>query len=206
MFGRFGDAPRIYRAEATVKQVADQRQALRLLAELTARSISHQLVFSTAIQITRKCPSRDDACELEAIFAAIKTGDPDVPPLMNGFRYVADPRLFDRFTSPVKNLEMGITAAQGGGAAAGDCDDHASLNAALAAAVGFKTGLRAWGKLGQDYEHVFAVAGLPKRAPTQWYAMDTTVDHAYVGWEPPPGNVLTAVIDDGGVVFNGRRR
>lgn len=76
-----------------------------------------------------------------------------------------------------------------------NCDDMSALIAALAGVVGFTTALRAWGPAhGNDFEHVYALAGLPKNNPTQWYAMDTTVQRAYVGWEPPPGRVLTAYV------------
>jgi hypothetical protein len=68
--------------------------------------------------------------------------------------------------------------------------------AALAAAVGFRTGLRAYGpKNGKGYSHVYAVAFVPKRAPERTVGLDTTVPYAKVGWQPPKGRVMTAVID-----------
>jgi hypothetical protein len=59
-------------------------------------------------------------------------------------------------------------------------------------------GLRAYGRLALngDFEHVYAVVKTPKRAPfTGELALDTTVRESYVGWEPPPGNVMTAWLE-----------
>lgn len=187
-------------AKTTGFRVGNQSEALRALADLGRRSIAHPLVKETAHLIVRKCPPRDEACELEAIFNAVRHaswggGDPDVPGLAYGVRYAHDPILFDSFTAPYKLLELGREANVSGGAPSGDCDDMAILLASLAGVVGFTTALRAWGPAhGSDFEHVYALAGLPKNNPTQWYAMDATVDRAYVGWEPPPGRVLTAYV------------
>jgi hypothetical protein len=59
-------------------------------------------------------------------------------------------------------------------------------------------GLRAWGpRNSQDYEHVYAVAMLPKHGgpSSRVVGLDTTVDESSVGWEPPNGRVLTAWLD-----------
>lgn len=175
---------------------SSQRDALTHLAQLTQRSIRHPLVKVTAHQIVRKVASRDEAAELEAIFAAVKHGDPHVEPLKHGFRYVHDPKLFDSFTAPHISLEAGIRAARAGGAAGGDCDDHAALICGLAGVLGFSVGLRAWKRPGgRDFEHVYAVAALPKfRGSPRWFGLDTTVPKSFVGWEPPKGDVLTAVV------------
>lgn len=77
-----------------------------------------------------------------------------------------------------------------------NCDDHAALLAALAGAIGFRCALRAWGpKNERGYSHVYAMAGFPKRAPKKWVPMDTTVASAQLGWEPPRGNVLSAIFE-----------
>jgi transglutaminase-like putative cysteine protease len=105
--------------------------------------------------------------------------------------FFGDSRYADQFTGPARMLEE---CAQG--SCAGDCDDHAALVAALAGAVGFRSGLRAYGPKNKNgYSHVYAVAYVPKRHPTDLVALDTTVPHADVGWQPPKGRVMTAVID-----------
>jgi transglutaminase-like putative cysteine protease len=173
-----------------VFDVQDQKEALRQLAELAQQSSVHPRVREAAIAIAQTCEARDDGCELEAIFQAVKHGTPAVPGLQNGIRYVADPRWADHFTAPYRLLEQ---AARG--IASGDCDDHASLIAALAAAVGFQVGLRVWGPDSSEYVHVYAVAGLSKRDPKEAVGMDSTVDESYVGWEPPGGAILTAWLE-----------
>jgi hypothetical protein len=170
--------------------VGSQRTVLRHLAELTMKSIVHPTVRHAAMQITGSVDARDDMGELQAIFDAVKSGDSRVEGLENGFRYVADPRATDYFTAPYRSLEACTR-----GACAGDCDDHAALVAALAGALGFKVGLRAWGRMGQDFEHVYAVAAVSKRAPKKVIAMDTTVPEFSLGDEPPPGRVLTAWLE-----------
>lgn len=154
---------------------------------MALRSVSQPIVRKTALAIVSGCESRDDKCELEAIFNAVKNGDSRVSYLRGGFKYVADPRSTDYFTAPHRALEMCAEGACGG-----DCDDHAALVAALTYQLGFKSGLRAWGRYGKDYSHVYAVVATPKRRPSEVLGMDTTVNDSYVGWEPPPGRVLTA--------------
>lgn len=164
-------------------------QSLRVLGELTQRATVDPLVVTTAKKIVRDCGSRADQCELEAIYNAVKYGDPSVAPLRNGFKYIADPRFADYFTSPVDSLKSCL-----GGACGGDCDDHVGLVCALCGALGWKAGLRAWGRKNDDgYSHVYAVVLFPKRPPwSQVVTLDTTVPEFGLGDEPPKGNVITA--------------
>lgn len=160
---------------------------------MTARSSEHPLVREAAIAIISDCEARDDLCELEAIFNAVKHGTNRIPGLENGFRYTADPRTSDYFTAAYRSLESCARGSCGG-----DCDDASILVGAMAAAVGFKVGLRAYGPAGHDYEHVYAVVQLSKRSPSlkNVVGLDTTVSQSHVGWEPPRGRVLTAWIEE----------
>lgn len=185
-YGQFGYAP------ANGQRFLEpdtQEGSLRVLADLTNNASVNALVRATALKIVRDCPGRDDVCELEAIYNAVKNGDPDVEPLRNGFKYVADPRYADYFVSPIDTLKMCLKGACGS-----DCDDHVTLNCALMASLGWKVGLRAWGpKNSGGYVHVYAVAAFPKRPPwNRVVAMDTTVPEFEAGDEPPRGDVLTA--------------
>ena len=164
---------------------------MRELAELTQRATVSSLVRNTALKIRNECASRDDMCELRAIFDTVKNGNPNVSPFRNGFAYVADPRFADYFASPVDTIANCLKGACGG-----DCDDHTSLVAALAGTLGFKAGLRAWGRDTRGYSHVYPVVAFPKRPPFERIiGMDTTVPYSKVGWEPPKGQVLTAWLD-----------
>lgn len=177
-----------------LKEVSSQRQALALLAQVTRRATTDPLVVTTARMITSDCPARDDACELEAIYEAVKNGDKRVKALRRGVRYVSDPLYADFFQGPARLLK-----SCGLGACAGDCDEHGALCSALAGAVGFRVGLRAWGpKKSNVFEHVYSCAASSKLKPVDdpraWLGLDTTVDYARVGWDPPSGRWLTAVV------------
>lgn len=168
-----------------------QEDCLKVLANLTNRATINPLIRSTALRIVQACGSREDACELTAIYNAVKRGDPAVTPLKTGFKYVADPRYADYFVSPVDTLKNCLKGVCGS-----DCDDHATLVAALAGSLGWKMGLRAWGPKGDGgYSHVYAIALYPKRPPwKQVVALDTTVPEFDAGDEPPRGEVLTAYL------------
>jgi len=172
--------------------VGTQKEALAELAELAQKATAHPLVRNTALKIVRGCASRDDECELEAIFNAVKHGDPAVKPLRKGLKYVADPRWTDYFESPVDLLTMCLKDACGS-----DCDGHTALLVSLAGSLGWRMGLRAWGpKDGDELIHVYAVAAFPKRPPFQRsIGLDTTVPEFKLGSEPPKGNVLTAWLE-----------
>ena len=177
-----------------LKDVPNQRQALALLAQVTRRATIDPTVVTTARMIVDDCDSRDDTCELCAIYEAVKHGDKRVRALRKGVRYVSDPLFADFFQGPARLLK-----SCGMGACAGDCDEHGALCAALAGAVGFRTGLRAWGPKGGDaYEHVYSCVASskqkPEADPRRWLGLDTTVDYAKVGWDPPSGRWLTAVV------------
>lgn len=182
-----------YQAQYREVTVATQEASLLKLAEMAKRGSTHPEIRKVAKIITSSCDSRDDLCELDAIFRAVKEGDSRVPGLENGVRYVSDPSHMDYFTGPVKLLNDCRDGACGE-----DCDSHTALVCALGAALGFRMGLRAYGKGGskKEYTHVYPVAALPKHgAVKQIVGLDTTVPSSSVGWEPPKGHVLTAWID-----------
>jgi hypothetical protein len=166
-----------------------QSASLQALAEMAQRGSVDPYVRFTALKIIRAAKARDDAAELEALWNALRNGDPDVAPVRDGFKYTADPRFADYFTAPADLLKMGEH-----GILRGDCDDATGLVCALGGSLGFKMGLRAWGPKGSEFfSHVYPVAAFPKRPPFESeQGLDITVDSASVGWEPPEGNVLTA--------------
>ena len=145
----------------SVVEVPNQEEALKRLARLVQKATIDPAIRRIALTVTAECADRDDECELEAIYDAVKHGDDRVRGLENGVRYVSDPRYADHFTSPARLMDSCKK-----GACAEDCDGQAALVAALAGAVGFKVGLRAYGpKSSDDYNHVYAVGMLPKRRP-----------------------------------------
>jgi hypothetical protein len=184
---------------ATLRLVSSssQRDALDKVASIIRKGSIDPRIVAAARAITRDCAPRDDECELRAIYEAVKYGTDAVAWLHRGMRYVADPHSFDTFSTV--NAIVNDCAA---GSCAGDCDDATILVGSLAAAIGFRVGARAWGRgknQAGDYQHVYAVAAIPKSGPwpRDYYgtALDTTVDRFDVGDEPDGGHILTAWLD-----------
>lgn len=193
MADRYGDAGSDTGTWTTL-DVADQEKALEVLAQLVEEDSTDPEIRQAAIKLANGCESRDDICELTAIFNAVKSGSKKVSWLRNGLKYMSDPIAADWFTAPSRLMKMCKD-----GACAEDCDGHAMLTAALAASLGFRVGLRAYAKPGRpkgNYEHIYSVAMLPKNGDGdgQVFALDTSADvgDSHAGWEPPRGQVLTA--------------
>lgn len=164
-------------------EVADQRTALRTLRDMTQPFTADPVVNEIALLATGVCESRQDLCELNAIFDLVKNGRPDIPGFERGLKYVADPNWADTFRTPrriIENLQAGING--------GDCDDHAALICALGGSIGFTMGFLGYGPPGsEELTHVLAVAKIPKRldGEIQLVGLDTTVSEATLGWLPP---------------------
>jgi len=193
-YGRRGD-PGPDPGDWSELDVKDQEEALKVLASLVEEDSGDPQIRQAAIRIVDSCDARDDVCELSEIFNAVKSGSKKVSWLRDGLKYMSDPRAKDWFPSPSRLMKMCQD-----GACAEDCDGHAVLVAALAASLGFRVGLRAYAKPGRpkgNYEHIYAVAMLPKvddGSKPEVFALDTSADAgvSYAGWEPPRGQVLTA--------------
>lgn len=171
--------------------VQDQAAALRTIRDLIDKGMKSPAVVRAARAIVADCEARDDLCELEAIYEAVKNGTDAVPGMSRGVRYVADPRNVDWYQGAVATLKECAS-----GSCSGDCDEFTVLIGSFCGALGFKVGARAWGpKPGvKSYSHVYPVVGFPKKGPWRSErdvkALDATVDQ-HVGWQPPRGEVLT---------------
>lgn len=110
------------------------------------------------------CKTRDEWCEVVAIWNFI----------VANVRYVFDPSSYDLFCTAEYTLRAG----------GGDCDDFTILFAALLQAIGFDgTAARVVTVSGTKWEHVYALVGLPKTNPKNWYALDPTVAGVVPGWQ-----------------------
>ena len=182
----------------SVIDVRTQRTALQKILGLIEKGSIDPDVRRVAQRITADCPGKDDLCELQAIFDAVKHGTDAVPFLRKGFKYVADPRAADFYVGAKRIL----SELSQGGMNGGDCDDHTILVGSLCASIGFKVGARAWGSNpSRDvYQHVYCVVAVPKKGP--WperytgHGMDTTVEQSRVGWEPPKRRALTMWLEE----------
>lgn len=111
------------------------------------------------------CQTRDDACEIEAIWDFV---------VLN-VRYTLDPTNVDTYTDPRYTLEAG----------AGDCDDMTILFCSLLEAIGFQMAARVISVNGGSWEHIYPLVGVPKGNPTQWFPLDATEPDRAAGWEYP---------------------
>ena len=74
---------------------------------------------------------------------------------------------------------------------AGDCDDMATLLAALLGALGIDAGFRAVAtEVPGQFDHVYALAGVNGK----WMPADATVRGAGLGWQPPHVSSLSTGI------------
>lgn len=195
----------------TGKGFAGQKEALRQLALLIERDSTNPKVVTTARALVMDCNSRDDICEVQAIFDSMKNGNPAVRGFERGVRYTHDPRKRDFFVSPSKAIDLCEE-----GACRMDCDEQAALAAGLLAGLGFVSGVKGWGPMPKTpggarppLSHVYCVVRLPKKNSEfnglsgfgvfneaigcEEIGLDTTVEDSTVGWEPPGStNTLTA--------------
>jgi len=120
-----------------------------------------------ATKIIAGCKSRDNMCEAQAIYDAVR----------KRVRYIGDvtPIKFpdgevdaiDYFQSARRTWEMG----------AGDCDDHVVLITALLSVVGIPARLRVTSpSKNADWGHIYPIAGFPVTDPRKWIALDTTLE------------------------------
>jgi transglutaminase superfamily protein len=70
--------------------------------------------------------------------------------------------------------------------AAGDCDDHSALVAAMLSSLGYRTQFKTIATNPNDpqFSHVYVIVK-DKRNPGRWIGIDTTVGQSFAGWEPP---------------------
>lgn len=175
-----GVESKIWRGTADTDRVS-------LIREMVFESLKEPITVWTARAIAAKCPQRDDWCELEAIYKAIKHGPipsrtKDGKTLnLPGFRFVDDVRTRDVYMNFPRQVEWLSTGANGQ-----DCDEFTSAIAALAMAIGFAAGAVIVSRDNIEYTHIFPIVGIPKSEPEEWIAMDATVKEASVGWLPPP--------------------
>lgn len=113
-----------------------------------------------ALQLTSHLPQKDFMGEAHALFDYVK----------NHIRYVKDIAGVETIQTPLKTLEYGQ----------GDCDDKASLLAALLESIGHKTRFHALGFRPNNVSHVL----LETNINGEWIPLETTEDVA-LGWIPP---------------------
>lgn len=160
------------------RSVADsdtQRLAVKIVSGKADRWVTHRgqrwpiveawgegFVLPSAAQAP--CRMRDDWCEVVAIWNF----------WVANVRYVFDPSAYDLFCTAEYTLRAG----------GGDCDDSTIGLCALLKCIGFEgVAARVISVSGTKWEHVYALVGLPKDPPRDWYPLDPTVEGVHPGWQ-----------------------
>jgi len=161
-----------------VRNLQDRINRIRDLIEQGKRDPKVYLFARNAIN--KKCgknwctPEKNNAAEIAALFNAIR----------ENVRYTSDIRGIDTYQKPPRTLELGTA----------DCDDYSSLACASLESLGIPCALKAIRTKGSpEWNHIYALAGLPRARPTRWIPFDASVSMP-VGWEAPRKMVAEARI------------
>lgn len=139
------------------------------MKRLVRRSKTQLPVREQALAITANVPNKDYAGEARAIFYWVKSN----------IRYVQDVNGVETLHWPEKILKQ----------KAGDCDDQATLVAALLESIGHKTRFVAIGRRKGQFEHVAAET----KIGNSWFWMETT-EAGYQFGQAPPGSWYTMTV------------
>lgn len=140
------------------------------MRDLVNRYKRHDAVRSAALDLVRSLPPKDYAREVNAIFTFVR----------DRIRYTKDVNGVETVQTPPATLEL----------EAGDCDDKATLLAAMLESVGHPTRFVAVGYTGPDtFQHVYVETYVGRR----WVPLDATMTGAPVGWQPKPPSARMVV-------------
>ena len=147
-----------------------------IIQDMVWKSVQDPRMRKVALAVTKDCPARDGECEARKIHDFVKmnvryTGD--VAPVKHGRHGPVEG--VDLFQSAYRTLEF----------KGGDCDDHTILNSTLLALNGISPKMRVTAprRKGSTWQHIYAMAGLPKTNPSKWKALDTTLETGGYGTE-----------------------
>lgn len=144
---------------------------IKRMNELVNEARVDPYIQNMARGIVRHCPHKDYHCFGDAILQRVK----------QVIAYVPDPKGIERIQDPWATLLLGT----------GDCDDYVILINALAASVGFNTGMitvkaqtdPGSGEVLDQWSHVLSALQPP--GEQRWYGADGIVPESTFGWEPP---------------------
>ncbi len=123
------------------------------------------------------CKARDDVCELKAIFDW--TADP------RNIRYTGDIGAHAISPGgPVEPIDLFATARRAIENRGEDCDGHSIVNASLGVLNGFPAKFRITSNTGDTWDHIYTMLGVPKLAPTRWFAIDSTLGQGKFNKQP----------------------
>lgn len=136
----------------------------RLVREYKA----HPDVRDTAIELTSDLLQKDYYGEVQRLFQFVQ----------HEIRYMQDVTDIETLQTPEVTLQNRV----------GDCDDKATLLAALLESIGHPTRFQAVGFAPGEVSHVF----VETRIGTRWIALDATEPNP-MGWQPPLDQVRARI-------------
>lgn len=142
---------------------AEAQATMQYMRQFVDQAIADpaQLVRNTALALYADLPPRNYTAEADAVQRFVR----------DHIRYVRDPTDRELVQSPQRTLEL----------RAGDCDDKATLTAAMLKATGHPVRFLAVGIQGGDLSHVLAETKIGNR----WIPVETIIPRAPLGWYPP---------------------
>jgi transglutaminase-like putative cysteine protease len=135
-------------------------QTVAVMRRLARRGSRDARIRSSAVRVIWMQPAKSELHEVTALFEFVR----------DRIRYVRDPLCFESVAEPFKVLELGH----------GDCDDKATLLAAMLESIGYPTRFVVAGYRVPMPEHVY----LQVFAGGEWIDADATESHA-LGYAPP---------------------
>lgn len=170
-------------------------ERLTLIRNQVFAGLTDPLVIKTARLNVAHCDSRDEKCEINSIYYAVKDGPIKIPTdegiiKVPGLRFVDDVIDRDSYPTAGRLLEWMIDGANGE-----DCDGFTILIATLLGAIGYQTGavIVSRDPAKKDFTHIFPVVAIPKSNPSDWLPLDATMKFMKPGWLPPRSWGITAM-------------
>jgi len=140
-------------------------ETLRRMSRYVKDGKKSMPVRQTAMRLTRNCGQKDFACEVRQLHAFVR----------DSVRYVLDIDGVETVQTPDKTLQF----------MAGDCDDKATLLAALLGSIGHPTRFVAIGFEPEIFSHVY----LETKIGAAWIPLETT-EPVEAGWSPDETMIL----------------
>lgn len=177
-----------------IRTLEDRIRYLQKLVDAGKRD-PHVYAFARRA-VSTKCgnkwctPEKDNLAEAKAIFGAMR--NPNTPELAAVRKLFQDIRRNVRYTSDIAGVDTYQKPSHTLALKTGDCDDYSTTTCSSLLSIGIPCRFKVIRTKGaNDWNHIYAQAGLPRANPTRWYSMDASVNMPF-GWEAPPGMVAAS--------------
>lgn len=144
------------------------RATLGVMRDFARKAVANpeQIVRTQAERLTRGLPPRQWFAEIRALHEFVR----------DGIRYLRDPVNMERVATPEMTLEIGQ----------GDCDDKATLLAAMLDSIGHPARFVALAFNGEGFSHVLVETKVRNTGDDRrdWMPLETILPGKEMGWYP----------------------